>query len=147
MKYSEAKQGRIFVIRLEDGDIIHEELEKFAADHSVKAASLIILGGADKESILITGPLLSRAKTITPMTATLDDAHEILGVGTIFPDSEGKPLLHMHIACGRDKTVKAGCIRKGVKTWHILEVIMTELLDTDARRLPDPVIGFSLLQP
>lgn len=29
MKYSEAKQGRIFVIRLEDGDIVHEELERF----------------------------------------------------------------------------------------------------------------------
>lgn len=31
MKYSEAKQGRIFVIRLEDGDVIHEEIEKFAS--------------------------------------------------------------------------------------------------------------------
>ncbi len=30
MKYSQARLGRIFVIRLEDGDIIHEELEKFA---------------------------------------------------------------------------------------------------------------------
>ena len=147
MKYSEAKQGRIFVIRLEDGDIIHEELEKFAADHAIKAASLIILGGADKGSVLITGPMLSRSQTITPMTAILDDAHEILVVGTIFPDSEGKPFLHMHIACGRDKSVTAGCIRKGVKTWHIMEVIMTELVGTDAKRLPDPIIGFCLLNP
>ncbi|NIT59971.1 MAG: DUF296 domain-containing protein, partial [Aliifodinibius sp.] len=30
MKYSEAKQGRIFVIRLEDGDIVHDEIERFA---------------------------------------------------------------------------------------------------------------------
>jgi len=30
MKYSEAKQGHIFVIRLEDGDIIHEAVENFA---------------------------------------------------------------------------------------------------------------------
>ena len=126
MKYSEAKQGRVFIIRLEDGDIIHQELEKFAADHSIKAASLIILGGADKGSVLITGPMLSRSQTITPITATLDDAHEILGVGTIFPDQDGKPYLHMHIACGRDKSVTVGCVRKGVKTWHILEVIMTE---------------------
>ena len=28
MKYSEAKPGRIFIIRLEDGEIIHEEIEK-----------------------------------------------------------------------------------------------------------------------
>ena len=46
MKYSEAKQDRIFVIRLEDGD-------------------------------------------------------EIAGTGTIFPDEENNPILHMHIACGR----------------------------------------------
>jgi len=62
-------------------------------------------------------------------------------------DQENKPHLHMHIACGRDKGVKAGCVRKGVKIWHILEVIMTELVDTDAKRLPDPIIGFSLLNP
>lgn len=98
MRYSEAKQGRVFIIRLDDGDVIHEELEKFAAEHSVKAASLIILGGADKGSILITGPLISRASTITPMTTSLDEAHEILGVGTIFQDQEDKPRLHMHIA-------------------------------------------------
>ncbi|MBA3036272.1 MAG: DUF296 domain-containing protein, partial [Desulfobacterium sp.] len=30
MKYSEAKQGRIFVVRLEDGETVHEEIEKFA---------------------------------------------------------------------------------------------------------------------
>ncbi len=147
MRYSEAKQGRVFIIRLDDGDIIHEELEKFAVVHSIKAASLIILGGADKGSLLITGPLKSRAKNITPMTTELDDAHEILGVGTIFPDSKGKPFLHMHIACGREKNVTAGCIRNGVKTWHVLEVIMTEILDTNAKRLPDPNIGFSLLNP
>lgn len=35
MKYSEAKQGRIFVIRLEDGDIVHEELERFAREQSM----------------------------------------------------------------------------------------------------------------
>lgn len=147
MKYSEAKQGRVFIIRLEDGDIIHEELEKFAALHSIKAASLIILGGADKGSVLITGPLHSRSQKIKPIIQTLEDAHEILGVGTIFPDPEGKPYIHMHIACGRDKTVTAGCIRNGVKTWHVLEVIMTELVDTDAKRLPDPKIGFCLLNP
>lgn len=37
MKYSEAKQGRTFVIRLEDGDIIHEEIEQFAKDHSINS--------------------------------------------------------------------------------------------------------------
>ncbi len=54
MKYSMAKPGRIFIIRLEDGDIVHDELEKFARKKGVKAASLIVLGGADAESVLVT---------------------------------------------------------------------------------------------
>ena len=36
MKYSQAKQGRVFVIRLEDGDVIHEEIEKFAREKGIK---------------------------------------------------------------------------------------------------------------
>jgi len=28
MQYSEVKQGRIFVLRLEDGEIVHEEIER-----------------------------------------------------------------------------------------------------------------------
>jgi len=47
MKYSQAKQGHIFVIRLEDGDIVHKEIERFARNQSIKAAALIIIGGAD----------------------------------------------------------------------------------------------------
>ena len=56
MKYSEAKQGRIFIVRLEDGDIVHEEIEQFAREQSIKAAALIIIGGADKDSKLVVGP-------------------------------------------------------------------------------------------
>ena len=47
MKYSQAKQGHIFVIRLENGNIIHKEIERFARNQSIKAATLIIIGGAD----------------------------------------------------------------------------------------------------
>ena len=47
MKYSEAKQGRIFIIRLEDGEILHETIEAFAAAKKIRAAALIVLGGAD----------------------------------------------------------------------------------------------------
>ena len=31
MKYSQARQGRVFIIRLEDGDIVHQEIEKFVS--------------------------------------------------------------------------------------------------------------------
>ena len=147
MKYSEAKQGRIFVIRLEDGDILHEEIEQFAREKSIKAGTLIILGGADEGSRLVVGPEDGRKDPIVPMEHILDNVHEIAGVGTIFPDENGNPALHMHIACGRESSTVTGCVRRGVKAWHILEVILFELVDTTALRAFDSTTGLELLEP
>ena len=87
MKYSEAHGGRIFVIRLEDGDILHEAIETFALDHHVERAALIALGGADEGSRLVVGPEESRTEPVVPMEYVLPGVHEIAGVGTLFPDS------------------------------------------------------------
>ncbi|MBW1829153.1 MAG: DNA-binding protein [Deltaproteobacteria bacterium] len=147
MKYSEVKQGRTFVMRLEDGDIVHEEIEQFARDHSINAAALIIVGGIDKGSRLIVGPEQGRSKPVTPMEHVLDDVHEITGVGTLFPDEEDNPLVHMHMASGRESTTVTGCIRNGVRTWHILEVILFELVDSSGVRKVDSETGFKFLVP
>ena len=40
MKYSSAQPGRIFILRLENGEIVHEEIERFAREQSIKAAAL-----------------------------------------------------------------------------------------------------------
>ena len=147
MKYSQAKQGRIFIIRLEDGDIIHEEIEKLANEESIIAAALIIIGGADKNSILFVGPEHGRKEPIVPIEHILDNVNEVVGTGTIFPNEEGKPILHMHIACGRQASTVKGYVRKGIKTWHVLEVILFELVDTTAVRALDSITGFELLKP
>ena len=147
MKYSEARQGRIFVIRLEDGEIIHEEIERFAKEKSINAAFLTVVGGADKDSALIVGPEDGRAEKINPMRHVLDDVREVSGTGTLFPDDEGNPILHMHMACGRNDSTITGCVRAGVKVWQVLEVILVELTDTSAARRMDPATGFKLLQP
>jgi len=147
MKYSEAKQGRVFVIRLEDGDILHEEIEKFAREKNIKAASLIAVGGVDKGSKLVVGPENGRAEKVNPMTHVIDDVCEITGTGTLFPDDEGNPVFHMHIACGRKNKTITGCVRTGVKIWHVLEVILYEITDTKAARAFEKETGFKLLQP
>ena len=147
MKYSEAKQGRIFVIRLEDGDIVHDEIERFAREKSIRAAGLIIVGGADQESKFVVGPEQGRATPVVPMEHVLDEVHEIAGVGTLFPDDEGNPVLHMHMACGRKSSTVTGCIREGVRVWHVMEVILFELADTTGLRTHDSETGFKLLQP
>ncbi|MBI4763330.1 MAG: DNA-binding protein [Deltaproteobacteria bacterium] len=147
MKYSQAKQGRIFIIRLEDGEILHETIEHFAAGQGVKAAYMIVLGGADSRSRLVVGPEYGRATPVDPMTHELDDVHEIVGTGTLFPDEDGKPMLHMHVASGRRDSTITGCVRTGVKIWQVVEVILIELLDTTAHRRLEPELGFKLLKP
>ena len=147
MKYSEATAGRIFVLRLEDGEILHEEIEGFARKMGISAAALIVLGGADDGSRLIVGPEAGRAEKITPMSRLLDSVHEATGTGTLFPDDEGNPVLHMHIACGREKETMTGCVREGVRVWHVMEVILFELTGSSATRRPDPETGFKLLVP
>ncbi len=147
MKYSEARQGRVFILRLEDGEIVHEIIEQFAVDHAIQAASLMIVGGADDGSRLVVGPEEDRGLPLNPMKLVLKNAHEITGTGTLFRDEQDQPLLHMHMACGRKKETITGCIREGVKVWHIMEVIIFELVDTKARRIIESPLGLKLLHP
>lgn len=148
MKFSEARTGRVFVIRLEDGEIVHECIERFAAAHGVTHAALTMHGGGDQGSVLVTGPKEARCPPpIAPQTTVLDGVHEVVGTGSLFPDEKGQPILHVHLACGRGDRTVTGCIRTGVKTWHVMEVILFELVGCTARRRPDAATGFELLVP
>ncbi len=147
MIYSKAKQGRVFVVRLEDGEIVQESIEKLAMKENIQRAYLQVVGGADKGSILITGPENGRSSKIIPMHSILNEMHEVFGFGTIFPDKEGKPKLHMHIACGREDNTITGEIRNGVRVWHVLEVLVVELLNNQSNREFDKKTGFNLLMP
>jgi predicted DNA-binding protein with PD1-like motif len=147
MRFSEAKQGRVFVIRLDDGEILHECVERFAREQGVEAATVILLGGADAGSRLIVGPEADRSHPIVPVDITLDRMHEVTGTGTLFPNSKGELILHAHIACGRGDSAKTGCIRCGIRVWHVMEVVLTELVGSTARRLVDSATGLEMLSP
>lgn len=147
MKYSQVNQGRVFVMRLEHGEIVHDEIEKFAREQSIQAAALIVVGGADGGSRLVVGPEDGDARPVDPMAHVLNKAHEIAGTGTLFPDETGVPMLHMHMACGRRENTVTGCIRNGVKVWQIMEVVLFEFVDASGRRELDDKLGFKLLIP
>ena len=147
MRYSQARQGRVFILRLEDGEVVHAVIEQFAKDHDIHAAALVIIGGADANSRLVVGPESDRDLPLKPMERVLEHAHEVTGTGTLFLDDSGQPLIHMHMACGRQDRTITGCIRQGVKVWHIMEVILFELVNTTARRVEEAPLGLKFLQP
>ena len=147
MKSASGTAGRAFVLRLEDGEVLHEQIELFARENSIRSASVVAVGGADDGSFLIVGPKDGRSSPVEPMTHVLDGVHELSGSGTIFIDEEGNPLLHMHASCGRNGRAVTGCVRAGVRVWLIMEVIIHEIIDIKAVRVRDPINGFALLEP
>ncbi len=147
MKYSQGKLGRVFVVQLEHGEIIHERIEEFAEDRRVISAAVWAVGAADTGSKLVVGPHDPGSTPVKPIETLLTGVHEVAGVGTIFPNEQGRPVLHMHATCGRKEEARTGCIRRGVKVWKMLEVVIFEMNEVQARREIDPVTGFEMLNP
>jgi len=147
MRYSEAGLGRVFVLRLEDGDRLPETIEEFARKKGILRALCLALGGAGGASRLVVGPETEEGMPPRPVVLPLDGVHEIACVGTLFPDEEDRPILHMHAACGRGEKTVTGCVRTGVDIWKVGEVVILELAGTKARRKKDPETGFTLLDP
>ena len=143
MKASEGKVGRIFVVRLEDGDHLPDALENLAADKNIRAASVILLGGIGRGRVVV-GPETPVVPP-KPMIAEFEDVHEIAAVGTIFRNADDKPTLHLHAALGRDGRTITGCTRTGVEVWLIAEAIITEITGTNAHRILHA--GLELLEP
>ncbi len=145
MQYSEGKLGRIFTLRLEDGERLPDVLESFAGEQNLQAALVFFLGGAQHGSKVVVGPEAGK-KTVVPMIHILQGIQEVLAVGTIFPNEAGKPVMHLHAASGREGGATVGCTRAGVEVWLVGEVIILEILGTSGVRRKDLETGFELLQ-
>jgi predicted DNA-binding protein with PD1-like motif len=145
MKASEGKLGRAFVIRLEDGDAIPACVESFAEEKKISVGQVILIGGIGDGQVVV-GPRRSDEMPPEPMLVPIDGVHEVVGVGIIAPDKKGKPKLHIHASLGRAGKTTTGCLRPGVTTWLVGEVIILEIKGTNAVRLPSDKARFELLQ-
>lgn len=146
MQYSEGSIGRIFTLKLESGDRLPDSLVAFARDHKIGCAMVMYVGGADATSRLVVGPEKNRGEDIIPIVYGLDGIHELVAMGTLFPNEEGDPELHMHAAAGREGRATVGCVRAGVDVWLIGEVVLLEIIGTGGFRKKDPKTGFEILQ-
>jgi predicted DNA-binding protein with PD1-like motif len=146
MQYGEGKLGRIFILRLEEGEVLNDTLEAFARDQGIRHALAFYLGGAGDGSRVVVGPEDREDAAIIPLVHTLRGAQEVLALGTLVPNAAGDPVLHMHAALGREGAATAGCTRAGLKVWLVGEVVLLEILGTQAERRQDLKTGFQLLQ-
>ncbi len=144
MKAVEGKIGRVFIMRLEDGDTIPGCIEKFAREKDITIGHAVIIGGVGAGQV-VTGPRYSNEMPPDPVLLPVDGAHEVLAAGIIAPDEKGNPVLHIHGALGRSGSTITGCFRPGVTTWLIGEAVLYEILGVEAKRIKDFKSGFDLL--
>jgi len=145
MQYTEGQLGRIFVVRIDDGEDMLVSLHRFIHDKGIQAGSLMFLG-ALMDGRMVTGP---EEPVIPPVPhfVMFEGGWEVFGVGTIFP-GEGAPHVHYHASVGRSGHALTGCLREKATTYLIVEVVIMEFTGMAGRREFDqkmqvhlPVLG------
>lgn len=142
MRYTEGSLGRVFVARLNDGESVYDAVQEIARTEDVRCGVVLALGGI-RWGKVVTGPEKPHGK-VTPHVEQFDDARELVGVGTLFPQ-DGRPSLHFHAGIGRGASTLVGCPRVGMAAYLVLEVIVIEVVGVEASRVLDAASGVHLL--
>jgi uncharacterized protein len=131
MQYTEGQLGRVFVVRIDDGEDMIASLRQFIDDKAIRAGSVIFLG-ALMEGKMVTGP---EEPVIPPVPhfVYFEGGWEVFGVGTIYP-GDGGPHIHYHASVGRAGHALTGCLREKATTYLIVEAVIYEITGLSARR-------------
>jgi predicted DNA-binding protein with PD1-like motif len=145
MQYTEGQLGRVFVVRIDDGEDMLVSLRQFVLDKDIQAGSITFLG-ALMNGRMVTGP---EEPVIPPVPhfVMFEGGWEVFGIGTIYP-GEGGPHIHYHASVGRSGHALTGCLREQATTYLIIEAVIIEFTGLKARRQLDiktqlhlPVLG------
>lgn len=134
MQYTEGQIGRVFVVRIDDGEDMLQSLRQFIIDKNIQAGSIQFLG-ALMNGRMVTGP---EEPVIPPVPhfVMFEGGWEVFGVGTFYP-GEGGPHIHYHASVGRSGHALTGCLREKALTYLIVEAIVIEFTGLTARRVFD----------
>jgi predicted DNA-binding protein with PD1-like motif len=145
MQYTEGQLGRVFVVRIDDGEDMLVSLRQFILDKGIQAGSITFLG-ALMNGRMVTGPEEPLIPPV-PHFVMFEGGWEVFGIGTIFP-GEGGPHIHYHASVGRSGHALTGCLREKATTYLIIEAVIMEFTGLKARREMDqktqlhlPVLG------
>jgi predicted DNA-binding protein with PD1-like motif len=131
MQYTEGQIGRVFVVRIDDGEDMLLSLRQFILDKNVQAGSIHFLG-ALMNGRMVTGPEEPIIPPV-PHFVMFEGGWEIFGVGTIYPGESG-PHIHYHATVGRSGHALTGCLREKAVTYLIVEAVIMEITGLSARR-------------
>ncbi len=145
MQYAEGQIGRVFMVRIDDGEDFLASMRRFIADKGIMSGSVLFLG-ALMNGRMVTGPE-EPVIPPTPHFVLFEGGWEVFGVGTIYP-GEGGPHIHYHASVGRSGHALTGCLRDKAATYLIVEAVIFEFTGVLGRREFDertqthlPVLG------
>jgi predicted DNA-binding protein with PD1-like motif len=131
MQYSEGNLGRVFVLRIDDGEDLIESLKKFVRAKEIESCMALFIG-ALKEGRAVTGPQLPTIPPV-PHWEEYKDGWEVFGMATIYPSAEG-PRLHIHSTIGKGREALLGCIREKAGVYLVVEAVLFEFMGLNVRR-------------
>ena len=144
MRYTEAKLGRVFYLRVDHGEDLLAVLQDFVIEKGIAAGFVHILG-ALREGNIVTGPKVPILPP-DPLFDAYEGGWEVLGLATI-TQGEERPHIHLHASVGRGREALTGCLRKKATTYIIIEAVIIEFIGGGILRRIDPVTGLELPEP
>jgi len=143
LKVSEARVGRVFIVKFEHGEDLLDGLKKLAKEKNIQSASFQVFG-ALSEAAIVVGPEEDTVPP-NPMWRTVDSACEIVGIGSILESDDG-PSVHMHSSFSGKDSVQLGCVRKKSKVYLVVEAIVQELITIGVSRRYDESLGINAME-
>ncbi|MFB3763680.1 MAG: PPC domain-containing DNA-binding protein [Methanotrichaceae archaeon] len=142
MQYSEGSLGRVFVLRLDDGEDLISSVQRFVEEKKIVSCMALFIG-ALRDGRMVTGP---EAPVIPPIPhfENFNSAWEVFGMATIYPSQEGSRI-HIHSSLGRGREALTGCIREKATAYLIVEIVLFEFSGLSAKREFDEITGLHLL--
>lgn len=132
MDYAIGSTGRVFAVRFDHEDDFLGGLTELALKENIRCAWFNVIGGI-LEADVVTGPK-APVMPPEPVWHEMREAREVLGTGSLFRDETGEPKIHLHTALGHHGHTLTACMRKGTKTYLVLEVYLVEIAGIDASR-------------
>ena len=133
MEYFVSKQvGRSFVLRLDQGDLILESIEKMIQEERIQNG-VVVSGIGTVDASVLHMVTSTGYPPVEFFDRKENEPIEVVSIQGFIAD--GMPHLHMMIS---DKdTALGGHLEHGCKTLYLAEIVITEYLDLSVRRVPD----------